>query len=274
VGRPIKKTFFGSPVAAGTQFTLTSAFIPGAGSATSSAYIVSQKGTGRYVVSDGVNTGIVKLIDGTGSPVLVAGQAYMAGTVYGSAGTGATAGTVRMRTVSGSINAGGTGYTTGNVVTVIGGTGTSATFTVTAVAGVVTALTLTTPGSYTALPTLTGAAVTGGSGTGLTLNLVFGVLSVAVSAGGSGYNTASVVFSGSNGAAANATVVSGVVTAITVTSPGTGYTSIPTVTISGTAVTEYVKVLNQRSVKTFQNNEYRWLSTGAVVVGDITLPLS
>lgn len=76
--------------------------------------------------------------------------------------------------VSATIGAGGTGYTLNNVVTVSGGTFTiAAQFTVTGVAaGVVTAVTLLTAGNYTAVPA-NPAATTGGTGTGLTLNITW-----------------------------------------------------------------------------------------------------
>jgi Tfp pilus tip-associated adhesin PilY1 len=61
------------------------------------------------------------------------------------------------------------------------------------------------------------------------------VVSSTVTAGGSGYTSASVSFSGGggSGASATATVSAGVVTAIRITSSGNGYTSAPTVTITG-----------------------------------------
>lgn len=61
------------------------------------------------------------------------------------------------------------------------------------------------------------------------------VVSSTVTAGGSGYTSASVSFSGGggSGASATATVSAGAVTAIKITSSGTGYTSAPTVTITG-----------------------------------------
>lgn len=62
-----------------------------------------------------------------------------------------------------------------------------------------------------------------------------GVVSATVTAGGTGYTTATVAFSGGggSGATATATITSGAITAITITASGTGYTSNPTVTISG-----------------------------------------
>jgi hypothetical protein len=72
-----------------------------------------------------------------------------------------------------AVNAGGTGYTVGDIVTVSGGTfDTAARVRVlTAPAGVVATVRLWDSGAYTVDPTLTGAATTGGTGTGLTLNL-------------------------------------------------------------------------------------------------------
>lgn len=59
--------------------------------------------------------------------------------------------------------------------------------------------------------------------------------SVTVTAGGTGYTTATVSFSGGGGtgATATATISSGVITAITLVSHGSGYTSAPTVAITG-----------------------------------------
>lgn len=71
------------------------------------------------------------------------------------------------------VSANGGGYTNGDIVTVSGGLGTSATalLTVNNASGNVTSIALIQGGKYTANPTLSGAAVTGGSGTGLTVNL-------------------------------------------------------------------------------------------------------
>jgi hypothetical protein len=72
-----------------------------------------------------------------------------------------------------TISANGGGYTNGDIVTVSGGLGDSATalITVNNASGNVTSISLIQGGKYTANPTLSGAAVTGGSGTGLTVNL-------------------------------------------------------------------------------------------------------
>ncbi len=64
------------------------------------------------------------------------------------------------------------------------------------------------------------------------------VASVNVSAGGTGYATATVTFSapqvaGGVTATGTVTTVAGVITAVTITNPGSGYTSAPTVTFAG-----------------------------------------
>jgi hypothetical protein len=82
---------------------------------------------------------------------------------------------------SATVAAGGTGYTASSTfnATVSGGTGIAAVVNVTTNAsGVVTAVNAVgSPGSYTAAPSpLTGVATTGGSGTGLTLNLTMNTI--------------------------------------------------------------------------------------------------
>jgi hypothetical protein len=131
------------------------------------------------------------------SSIASAGTGYAPNDILNlNGGTFTSRGQVTVSTVklvSATINNGGTGYgdTSTFDVTVTGGTHTT-----TAVvnvstdsSGVVTTVnSITTPGSYTVLPTLTGNAVTGDDGTnhgtGLTLNLVFGILSANISAAG------------------------------------------------------------------------------------------
>lgn len=136
----------------------------------------------------------------TVSAVAAAGTVYAPGNVLTLSGGTATSGTTTgqltvstVKLVSATIAAGGTGY--GNAqtfnVTVAGGTSTTAAVVsvTTNAGGVVTTInSVTTPGSYTVLPTLAANAVTGDNGTdhgtGLTLNLVFGILGVTISRAG------------------------------------------------------------------------------------------
>lgn len=105
-------------------------------------------------------------------------------------------GTASAGIVSVTITAGGTGYTVGDVLTLVGGTGTAATITVTSeTGGVVDGVSVTTAGDYTALADLTDLAVTGGTGnddatftiTALKIN------SINVAVAGAGYTSAPAV---------------------------------------------------------------------------------
>jgi hypothetical protein len=114
-----------------------------------------------------------------------------------------------------TITNGGTGYTVGNVLTVVGGTGPAIQITVSAVsAGVITSAAITNVGFYSALPT-NPVSVTGGTGSSATFTLgtyYFG--GAAIVNAGSGYvEQPTVTFSGGggSGAAAYATVGSGTV---------------------------------------------------------------
>jgi len=113
--------------------------------------------------------------------------------------------------------------------------------------GSVTAVTVTNPGGGTAFSngitatyysTVPNVALIGGGGTGATAvaNLGVPVASIAVTAGGSGYVNPTVIISGSGaGATATATVLGGVITGITLNTPGVGFGSAPTVTIVDSA---------------------------------------
>lgn len=73
-----------------------------------------------------------------------------------------------------AINAAGTGYKTGQVVKIVGGTGQAAELTITSVDpanGAVKSVWPTNTGSYTESPGTTALATTGGTGTGLTVNV-------------------------------------------------------------------------------------------------------
>jgi len=78
--------------------------------------------------------------------------------------------------VSAAINAGGTGYSAGDVLTVAGGTATrAATIRVTSVnTGVIDGIEVIDPGEYSADPSTTANAVTGGGGSSATLDLTMG----------------------------------------------------------------------------------------------------
>jgi hypothetical protein len=111
-----------------------------------------------------------------------------------------------------TVQSGGTGYTNGDVLTLVGGTPSTsaATFTVNGVSGgVITSVSSTNFAPYTVIPT-SPVSVTGGTGSGATLNVTYYVNSILnISNAGSGYvEQPTVTFSGGggSGAAAYATV--------------------------------------------------------------------
>ena len=180
------------------------------GTDTNVAYAIQSKGTGAIDLaagSSGVNIsngGTVTAITGTS-----AGSGYTsfptptvsAPTTAG--GVQAVVAVTRMFNSGATIQAGGTGYTVNDVLTVTGGTpfSVAATLTVSTVsAGVITGVSATNQSTYTALPT-NPVSVTGGTGSGATFNLTWGVNN-----GSAGYN---------------------------ITNAGSGYVEQPTVTFSG-----------------------------------------
>lgn len=138
-----------------------------------------------------------------------------------------------------AINAAGTGYVVGDVLTVAGGTSTyAATLLVTSVGGggQVTGVRIQNGGAYTADPTLTGNSATGGTGSSATFNLTmsgtgwtidrreYRAARATVSAGGTGYtlNDVLTVSGGTSVEAAKfkvASVSGGVVTSVSPVDP-------------------------------------------------------
>jgi hypothetical protein len=203
------------------------------GSDTNISMAFQPKGTGAIDLaagSSGVNisnggtvTAITRTAVGvnyTTNPSVVISAPTTAGGVQATA-------TVPIGVASFTVSNGGTGYTVGDVLTMVGGTFTAAgTCTVATVSsGVITAVTATSTGTYTAAPT-NPASVTGGTGTSATFTLIFGVLSTfTITAAGSGYiEQPTVTFSGGGGSGAAAYATVG---------------SIPTVKSLGSAVSFY-----------------------------------
>lgn len=185
-----------------------------AGSDTNISLGLQSKGTGAIDIAAGSSG--VNISNGTTVTAITrtnAGSAYTsfpsiaisAPTTAG--GVQAVANVAQMFANTATIQAGGTGYTVGNTVTLVGGTPASgaATYTISAVSGgVVTAVTPLSFGAYTVLPT-NPVSVTGGSGTGLTLNVTYGVQNFTISNAGSGYiEQPTVTFSGGGGSGAAA----------------------------------------------------------------------
>jgi hypothetical protein len=180
--------------------------------------VFQPKGTGSIDLapgSSGVNisnggtvTAITRTAGGS-NYTSVPSVAITAPTTAGGVQATATA-TVTLSTGGATIVSGGTGYSVNDVLTVSGGTGTAVQLTVATVSsGVITSVTITNFGSYSIAPT-NPVSVTGGTGSGATFNLSYGVNTVfTITNAGSGYveqPTVSFSSGGGSGAAAYATV--------------------------------------------------------------------
>ena len=172
---------------------------------------------GVNISNGGTVTAITRTAGGNSDYTSFPTVAISAPTTAG--GVQATATVAYMAAAAATINLGGTGYTLNDVVTLVGGTvlTVAATFTVSAVTGgVVTAVTAGNFQNYTTLPT-NPVSVTGGTGTGLTLNVKYVIGAgavITITTAGSGYvEQPTVTFSGGggSGAAAYATVGTGTI---------------------------------------------------------------
>lgn len=190
------------------------------GSDTNVAMALRSQGTGAIDLaagSSGVNisnggtvTAITRTAGGSGYTTVPTWTATAPTTAGGVQATG----TVTLSAVSAVVSAGGSGYLVGDVLTIAGGTFSSAvTVTVATLSGsAVATVTITSFGNYTVTPS-NPASVTGGTGTGATFTLSFGITtSFTITNAGSGYveqPTVSFSGGGGSGASAYATVGSG-----------------------------------------------------------------
>jgi len=124
MGRPIKKAYIGNALTSGQQITAT-AWVPGDTQARTDGYIVSQKGTGKYIMAANAATvsGLVSLTNGA---LTAPGQANIVVSPWGSHGSGATVSSlVGIGAVSINTAGGGTvsqSYQPGDVLSLVGGT--------------------------------------------------------------------------------------------------------------------------------------------------------
>jgi hypothetical protein len=243
-GGTINGTVIGGSNAAAGKFTTLEAtgntdlgtgsanYIDVAGGAANTGPVISTQGSDTNVsmAFQAKGTGALNLAPGSSGVNISNGNTVTAITRT-SAGSGYTSfptGVISAPTTSGgvqatisftmfnltaTIQAGGSGYTAGDVLTVTGGTTAEPAmqYTVSTVSsGAVTAVTATRFASYSVLPT-NPASVTGGTGTNCTLNITYGLsaTSLSITNAGSGYvQQPTVTFSGGggSGAAAHATV--------------------------------------------------------------------
>lgn len=155
-------------------------------------------------------------------------------------GSGAAAGTIKMKIISAQMTSPGIGYTVDDYLLISGGsTNENAYIRVTSVdpSGGIRSYTLESGGSYTELPGLISNPVNGGTGTLAGFNLTAGLRSVDVGTGGSGYTVPPIVTisppaSGGQQAVAYANISSGSVSSFTIVNRGSNYNAIPSITIS------------------------------------------
>ena len=247
-------------------------YIQSVGSDTNVPFTILTQGTGAIDLAAG-SSGVNISNGGTVTAVTrtAGGSAYTtfpsvaisAPTTAG--GVQATASVTRMFNSAATIAGGGTGYTVGDTLTVVGGTpiSTAATYTVATVsAGVITSVTVPTSQAYTALPS-NPVSVTGGTGSGATLNLTWAVDpgGLSITNAGSGYveqPTVSFSGGGGSGAAAYATVgsatiiksigVTGGTTSLDFQTPASATNTVPVLRLRdvsvGTSNTGFVQIQN------------------------------
>lgn len=268
MGRPLKKKNFGDPSDPGSQLIINIK--------DGTSFILNQKGSSRFTADD----------DGSGSSGLVTlvnehfpddvGEASIIIRVGTNPGEDATA-TSRLGANSVVNVVQGTGYTAGNTLTFPEGIfSTQLVITVNTVteSGGVSGFTLTNGGDFTVLPTPPGTSNLTGDGAGATFVPEWGVAGITITEAGDGYVNPPVVQIGAPGAGTTAIVVAGLdtgtVESATVNDPGSGYTTFPGVGIVRTITEgsiETVKILHNRTARTFQGNSYKW-SPGAGFTGD------
>lgn len=260
---------------------MSNAWLSGQGAiATNPVYILKQTGTSRYLVTDGTHTGTVKL---QGTDATAPGQAAMYVTPYVTGAESGAVFTATYKVTGATVNVGGTGYATGNVITL----GNGITVTVSTVnVGVITAVTITTPGSRGSVNTaattnVAQVSVNPTGGTGATFNLVYNLNAVAISGAGTGYTVGETldfvgIAAGTPPTASIATVNgSGAPQTLTVTS-GTNVTASATSVVTNNSLARvYAKVLKNRTVKTWIDTVYSWDPyAAATLTGEATIPLS
>jgi hypothetical protein len=174
-------------------------------------------------------------------------------------GSGAVATEVIYKVISVDVNAAGTDYRLGDLLTVGSGSGTPASARVTGVnlSGGVLSASVVDPGSYEVLPTLINAStsVSPGGGNGCTLDLTMGIRNIVVASGGQQYTAPpliNIIGGGGSGAFAEAVLTAGVVSSITVTDSGSGYTSDPTVSITSGRLAQAVAYLVPTGIANIQ----------------------
>jgi Ice-binding-like len=118
------------------------------------------------------------------------------------------------------------------------------------------------------------ATTTGGSGTGATLNVIFGaiaLLNITSSGIYTAFPTNPVSVIGGTGTGATFDLTFSPALYVPFLTPGQGVINVQPF---GGGPTEYAAVINQDNVKTFQDHVYEWSTTPAFTTGQANLPLA
>ena len=248
----------GSGYTAAPTVTLSGGSPTTAASATTATFVAGGTTGSGYTTAPTIT---IALPTGT-NPV----PATATATIASLGGSGYASGTVTTITVTN----GGSGYTSVPTVTITptDGNGSGATATAVLINGVITAINITNAGSgYTSAPTV---MINGGGGTGATATAQIGALPTVTLLGG-GSSTGFVP------ATAVAIVTNGVVTGITITSPGSGYATPPTVLIASPNLPalpqgSYDATAIQYDVAGNASQAVQFGNTGAVVIDGTDSP--
>jgi hypothetical protein len=153
---------------------------------------------------------------------------------------------------------------TSNVATNVDANGATFTF-----AWGINAFSVANIGDYTVLPA-NPVSLSGGGGTGATINVTYQVSSVQVTNGGSGFdpgNEASVTFGTGNATAVGVVNAAGSVTSVTVISGGSGYVARPTVSLNPISTPTLAAEIFDNTVKNFTGQTWSWLPNGNQLPG-------
>ena len=155
--------------------------------------------------------------------------------ITGGGGTGAAASVVVDGQLSEiDVSAGGTGYTSSPLVSIVGGNGFGATATAVITNGVVSKILVENPGQgYTSQPDV---SISGGNGNGATATAAVRgpIKSVSVTNAGSSYTTSPAIkLNSGEGAVAQPIIINGRIVSIAIIAAGKGYTTAPEIVING-----------------------------------------
>lgn len=269
MGRPLNKKYYNQT---GSKIQLQ-AWIPG-GSGIVNATIVKQRSASRFLVTDGVNTGVVTLKASVPSKE---GEARILVTPFVvNTGTGAyLTCTLGLNQDYFAIDQSGKNYRVGDLLELVGGSGTKATLQVISEEyGAVRGLAILDLGKYSIAPSMPNNLVTKtGSGTGAVVDGKFSISNVIIGTAGVNYTSNPTLEFNPVGAHGIGIVDQGAVVGYNIIVGGSysGGSNAPAISVI-TNLEHARSILNKR-VKTFEQNTYLWSTTSASRPGEADIPL-